>query len=218
MITAFLITVVLASGTNAKCDAGWEKHSLDETELCFRNFGKHDLQHGRGVCEKHNARLPLPMNYVEDNDLSNYLQKHSLPSCLLDATDTATEGRFVDSQGNPLRFTNWSKGQPDNYFWLDPLGWIYGGQDYVWKHMGEWNGQWDDRVINDDSNIVCTKYPVTTKPTSTTQTSTKQVSTTDQQTTTTASTTMETTVSYTTGADKKRFLKSRFHFKLNKGH
>jgi len=60
--------------------------------------------------------------------------------------DIVTEGTFEWVSGDPIPYTNWAAGQPDNYIWNDPVN----GEDHV--HMygfgsqygpGEWNDMHD---------------------------------------------------------------------------
>jgi glucose/arabinose dehydrogenase len=54
----------------------------------------------------------------------------------LDASDAATEGVWVDSDGTPLAYTNWMPGEPNDG----------GGQDYAIIARGD--GGWDDQGVD----------------------------------------------------------------------
>ncbi len=63
--------------------------------------------------------------------------------------DAAQEGTFVWANGEPVTFTNWNVGQPDNYYWGRNHG--YENYAHMWTtrsgqldHLGQWNDYTND--------------------------------------------------------------------------
>jgi hypothetical protein len=72
--------------------------------------------------------------------------------------DAAQEGTFVWSSGEVVTFTNWSPGQPDNYYWGS-----HGYENYahMWTSgsgQPDFLGQWND--YTNDANTVSASYGV----------------------------------------------------------
>ncbi|XP_028282339.1 brevican core protein isoform X2 [Parambassis ranga] len=109
------------------CEPGWEKF----LGFCYRHFSKRQSweaaeQHCR-MCGGHLASVMTPEEQDYINDRNREYQWIGL-------NDRTIEGDFRWSDGNPLLYENWYKGQPDSYF--------LSGEDcavMVWHDEGHWS-------------------------------------------------------------------------------
>uniref|UniRef100_A0A8C6S7U1 Brevican n=1 Tax=Neogobius melanostomus TaxID=47308 RepID=A0A8C6S7U1_9GOBI len=110
-----------------QCEPGWEKFQ----GYCYRHFSTRQSwdtaeQHCR-MCGGHLISIMTPEEQHYVNDKFKEYQWIGL-------NDRTIEGDFRWSDGNPLLFENWSKGQPDSYF--------LSGEDcavMVWHDEGHWS-------------------------------------------------------------------------------
>ena len=70
-----------------------------------------------GKCEQLGAKLPLPKNKAENDDLASVVKsKYNLTKknqrIAIDLNDVAKEGEFVMSNGQNTTYYNWEFGQP----------------------------------------------------------------------------------------------------------
>ncbi|XP_034729540.1 brevican core protein isoform X2 [Etheostoma cragini] len=123
------------------CEPGWEKfHSF-----CYHHFSKRQSweaaeQHCR-MCGGHLLSVMTPEEQDYINDRYREYQWIGL-------NDRTIEGDFRWSDGNPLLYENWFRGQPDSYF--------LSGEDcavMVW-HDG---GRWSDVPCNYHLSYTCKK-------------------------------------------------------------
>ncbi|XP_051263020.1 brevican core protein isoform X2 [Dicentrarchus labrax] len=123
------------------CEPGWEKFQ----GFCYRHFTKRQSwevaeQHCR-MCGGHLISVMTPEEQDYINDKYREYQWIGL-------NDRTIEGDFRWSDGNPLLYENWYKGQPDSYF--------LSGEDcavMVW-HDG---GCWSDVPCNYHLSYTCKK-------------------------------------------------------------
>ena len=95
----------------------------------------------------------MPKSEQEDTDLYKAFQALGIISAALDGNDYAIEGKWVDSSGQALTYTNWYPGQPSNHD---------GRQHYLEYAANEMKGQWNDAEGDHKENIVC-ELPVKSK-------------------------------------------------------
>ncbi|XP_076593416.1 brevican core protein isoform X2 [Chaetodon auriga] len=123
------------------CEPGWEKFQ----GFCYRHFTKRQSweaaeQHCR-MCGGHLLSVMTPEEQDYINDKYKEYQWIGL-------NDRTIEGDFRWSDGNPLLYENWYRGQPDSYF--------LSGEDcavMVW-HDG---GRWSDVPCNYHLSYTCKK-------------------------------------------------------------
>lgn len=108
----------------------------------------------QNVCQQNGGNLAVINSAAENAYLANLL---TLQSAWIGCSDTASEGNFQWVNGDPLTYTNWYPGQPNNY---------NGGQDYVeMLNNGQWNDQYNSYAleyimeISDCLNITQTGGP-----------------------------------------------------------
>uniref|UniRef100_A0A4W6D3G1 Brevican n=1 Tax=Lates calcarifer TaxID=8187 RepID=A0A4W6D3G1_LATCA len=129
------------TGSLSVCEPGWEKFQ----GFCYRHFTKRQSweaaeQHCR-MCGGHLISVMTPEEQDYINDKYREYQWIGL-------NDRTIEGDFRWSDGNPLLYENWYRGQPDSYF--------LSGEDcavMVW-HDG---GHWSDVPCNYHLSYTCKK-------------------------------------------------------------
>ncbi|XP_054838741.1 mannose-binding protein-like [Eublepharis macularius] len=101
------------------------------------------FSNGRALCAKAGAAVACPKNAAENTAVQELAKKDSKPA-FLDITDTQTEGRFVYPNGSPVGYTNWKKGEPNNYNGVEDCTII----------LHE-NAEWNDYNCNSKWLIIC---------------------------------------------------------------
>ncbi|KAK9979147.1 hypothetical protein ABG768_012591 [Culter alburnus] len=97
------------------------------------------------VCKDVGGTMVLPKTAAENQALLKLVLSSglSVKKPYIGATDRVTEGRFVDTEGKQLTFTNWGPGQPDDYKGAQDCGVI------------ENSGLWDDGGCTGVRPIIC---------------------------------------------------------------
>ncbi|XP_046875905.1 brevican core protein-like [Hypomesus transpacificus] len=110
-----------------QCDAGWEKFQ----GFCYKHFNQRlSWEVAEQHCRMTGGHLVSIMS-PEEQDFINTNYKEYQWTGLNDKT---IEGDFHWSNGNPLLYENWYRGQPDSYF--------LSGEDcvvMVWHDSGRWS-------------------------------------------------------------------------------
>ncbi|XP_042633039.1 pulmonary surfactant-associated protein D-like isoform X2 [Cyprinus carpio] len=100
---------------------------------------------GLKFCKDFGGTMVFPRTSAENQALLKLVVSSGLSSKkpYIGVTDRETEGRFVNTEGKQLTFTNWGPGQPDDYKGLQDCGVI------------EDTGLWDDGSCGDIRPIMC---------------------------------------------------------------
>ena len=111
------------------------------------SIGSGQLQNAESRCADLGASVPLPRNANENGEydaaFSEFVGSYSYVA--LGVSDVATEGVWLDNDGNAVEFTNWRSGEPNNM----------GNQDYAIMYTG--SGGWFDVSATDTYKIICEK-------------------------------------------------------------
>uniref|UniRef100_W5MN85 Brevican n=1 Tax=Lepisosteus oculatus TaxID=7918 RepID=W5MN85_LEPOC len=109
------------------CESGWEKFQ----GFCYKHFSH---RQGWEVAEQHcrmlGGHLVSVMTPEEQDFINNQYKEYQWTGL----NDKTIEGDFRWSDGNPLLYENWYRGQPDSYF--------LSGEDcvvMVWHDGGRWS-------------------------------------------------------------------------------
>lgn len=116
---------------------GQKYYVTDGIEAAFDN--------GMQYCKDFGGVIVLPSTALENQALLKILVSSGLSNKkpYIRATDRETEGKFVDTEGNQLTFTNWSPGQPDDYKGVQDCATITD------------SGLWDDVGCGGKHPIIC---------------------------------------------------------------
>nr|XP_025043928.1 mannose-binding protein-like [Pelodiscus sinensis] len=74
---------------------------------------KASFQHGKSLCAKAGGSLSCPRNEAENAALKEVVKTES-NRAYLGLTDMQTEGKFVYLNGEPVAYTNWNSGEPND--------------------------------------------------------------------------------------------------------
>ena len=133
-------------------ETDWTEFTIGNKKTYLKLIGKTRLDQALKVCQQFNAKLPLPKNEQEDTDLYKAFQALGVNGGAVDGNDVAKEGKWVDSSGQALTYTNWYPGQPSNH----------DIENYLEYAANELKGQWNDADHDHVSYLVCER-PVPSK-------------------------------------------------------
>ncbi len=112
-------------------------------------------QSAQAVCASNGGYLAVVNDSAENAFLANLL---TIQSAYIGLSDHVTEGNFQWVNGDPVTYTNWYAGQPNDY---------NNNQDYVeMLNNGEWNDQYNYSSLEYIMEIPCTNVIQTAGPTS----------------------------------------------------
>ena len=103
-------------GSGSLCPYSW----VEADGSCFKLFGggvEEDWKtwpDAEAACQVHGAHLASLASPKQNAAVGGLLAPEEFPECWIGMTDSATEGSWVWSDGEPVIFTSWSGGQPDN--------------------------------------------------------------------------------------------------------
>ncbi|XP_076844581.1 brevican core protein [Brachyhypopomus gauderio] len=110
-----------------ECEPGWEKFQGN----CYKHFSKRQSwEAAEQYCRMSAAHLVSVMSPEEQQFINDKYREYQWTGL----NDRTIEGDFRWSDGNPLLFENWYRGQPDSYF--------LSGEDcvvMVWHDEGRWS-------------------------------------------------------------------------------
>ena len=134
------------------CESGWSKHVINNKVTCAKritepNIDRYHITVSAKKCAEFGAKLPLPKNELENEQIYAVVKGLGSTGNVIDAT--YEDGKWVDSDGNPLSWTGWESGYPSDRT-----------PNQLWIHFSGYKGeQW--RSSNGQTNIalVCFKDP-----------------------------------------------------------
>lgn len=107
----------------------------------------------KAICESKGGYLTSINSAGENNFLANIL---TLQSAWIGLSDHQYEGNFKWSNGDPVGYTNWYPGQPNNYGY---------GQDYVeMLNSGLWNDQYNNYSLEFIMELPCSSVEQVSGP------------------------------------------------------
>ncbi|KAL1780483.1 pulmonary surfactant-associated protein D [Sigmodon hispidus] len=94
------------------------------------------------VCRQAGGQLASPRSAAENTAIQQLITAHN-KAAFLSMTDVDTEGKFTYPTGEPLVYSNWAPGEPNNN----------GGAENCVEIFT--NGQWNDKVCGEQRLVVC---------------------------------------------------------------
>ncbi|XP_045915084.1 brevican core protein-like [Micropterus dolomieu] len=110
-----------------QCEPGWDKFN----GFCYRHFGQRQSWE---VAEQHCRMLGAHLVSIMTPEEQSYINSNYKEYQWTGLNDKTIEDDFRWSDGNPLLYENWYRGQPDSYF--------LSGEDcvvMVWHDDGRWS-------------------------------------------------------------------------------
>ncbi|KAJ8398419.1 hypothetical protein AAFF_G00426740 [Aldrovandia affinis] len=125
----------------AECDEGWEKFQA----FCYKHFYKRQAwEVAEQHCRMYGGHLVSVMTPEEQEFVNNKYREYQWTGL----NDRVIEGDFRWSDGNPLLYENWYRGQPDSYF--------LSGENCVVMVWYD-DGRWSDVPCNYHLSYTCKK-------------------------------------------------------------
>ncbi|EPQ11171.1 Pulmonary surfactant-associated protein D [Myotis brandtii] len=101
------------------------------------------FQEAQQVCAQAGGQLPSPRSEAENEALQQLVEVENKDRVFLSMTDFQTEGRFTYPGGEPLVYSNWNPGEPNNKD---------GNEHCVEMYT---NGQWNDLPCEEIRPVIC---------------------------------------------------------------
>ena len=139
------------------CGCEWKTFIIDGDIQCFKYAGRHQLEQAERACQKLSAKLPLPENQNQNEDMLKafkqmlYYEGYYDGSIVIGLNDKRNEGNWAKSNGENVTYFNWDENEPNNA--LD-------GENYatfrifpgIWGGGGKWN---DNGDLNYYFPVIC---------------------------------------------------------------
>lgn len=112
-------------------------------EKIFKTGGiEKSFEDARQVCIQAGGQMASPRSAAE-NDALQQLVTVENKAAFLSITDIKTEGKFIYPTGEPLVYSNWAPGEPNNN----------GGAENCVEIFT--NGKWNDKACGEQRLVVC---------------------------------------------------------------
>ncbi|XP_076980868.1 pulmonary surfactant-associated protein D [Tamandua tetradactyla] len=112
-------------------------------EKIFKTGGfEKSFEDAQLVCTQAGGRVASPLSAAENTALEQLVSAHNKPA-FLSMTDTKIEGQFTYPTGEPLTYSNWAPGEPNNN----------GGAENCVEIFT--NGKWNDKSCREQRLVVC---------------------------------------------------------------
>ncbi|ELW61471.1 Pulmonary surfactant-associated protein D [Tupaia chinensis] len=112
-------------------------------EKIFKTGGfENSFKDAQKVCEQAGGQLASPRSAAENAALRELVSTQN-KSAFLSMTDIKTEGKFIYPTGEPLVYSNWQRGEPNNH----------GGEENCVEIFT--SGKWNDQNCNKQRLVVC---------------------------------------------------------------
>ncbi|XP_066204748.1 pulmonary surfactant-associated protein D-like [Saccopteryx leptura] len=102
------------------------------------------FQDAQKICTQAGGQLPSPRSAAENQVLHQLLEAQKKGPAFLSMTDSKTEGKFTYPSGEPLVYSNWAPGEPNN-----------SGGDEDCVEIYDTNGKWNDKSCAETRLVVC---------------------------------------------------------------
>lgn len=110
----------------------------------FKSAGfEKPFQEAQQVCAQAGGQLPSPRSAAENEALQELVEFENKGAAFLSMTDSETEGTFTYPGGEPLGYSNWAPGEPNNNG---------GNEDCVEIFT---NGKWNDKSCGEKRLVIC---------------------------------------------------------------
>ena len=124
----------------------WKSFSIDGKIQSFTYAGRYRLEQAERACQELSAKLPLPENQKQNDDMLNAFKQIVLNGLIvIGLNDKEHEGKWVKSNGENVTYFNWDKNEPNNA--LDGENYaIFRIYPAIGGHEGKWNDHGDLRM------------------------------------------------------------------------
>ncbi|XP_036293955.1 pulmonary surfactant-associated protein D-like isoform X2 [Pipistrellus kuhlii] len=110
----------------------------------FKSAGfEKPFQEAQQVCAQAGGQLPSPHSTAENKALQELVKFENKGAAFLSMTDSKTEGRFIYPGGEPLGYSNWNPGEPNNKGVNEDCVEVYS------------NGKWNDISCEQPRLVIC---------------------------------------------------------------